>query len=125
MPEAIGSVGTNMCLPEEPDDVSSTSPLLTAAGPPANSNAASTDDAVTQLVKGHASGSTNDCRAEGVALGAASIKTAVSLGAVLLSVPGELGLPLALGRFALDAIALGVAAANYDDCKREATEKPK
>jgi hypothetical protein len=115
-----------MCLPEEPDDVSSMSPPLTnPAGTPANTNAESTDDAVKQLVKGHASGPANDCRAEAVALGAASIKTAVSLGAVLVSVPGELGLPLALGRFAVDALTLGVAAANYDNCKHDATAKPK
>lgn len=131
MPEPIPSVsppGTNICQLEESDAASTTlPPTPSLLRPQTKSNLEPlSDPAVGQLVKAHpSSANAGDCRAEGVALGTAGVKAAISLGAVLLSAPTEVGLPLTIGRFVVEAMLLGAAAASYENCKDAATTKAK
>jgi hypothetical protein len=130
VPEAIQSVpspGTNICQLDQLDDASATSSPTPPLQSPINSHLELVSDAaVGQLVKAHPSaGAAADCRAEGVALGTAGVKAAISLGAVLLSAPTEVGLPLTIGRFVVEAMLLGAAAASYENCKEAANKKAK
>lgn len=125
VPEAIQSLGTNICQLEDPEDANaaSPSPPSPALSPTLSHTEPVSDAAVTQLVKAHPSApAAKDCRAEGVALGTAGLKTAISLGAVLISAPTEVGLPLTIGRFVVEAMLLGAAAASYGNCKDAAAK---
>jgi hypothetical protein len=122
VPEPIQSLATNICQIDEPYDVPTAAPppLPDTAAPPAgNAEPPPSGKAVSHLVNAHAAAKppATACHAEGIAVATAGFKATVSLAAVILTAPTEVGLPIAIGKFIVDAIELGGAAAKLENCK--------
>lgn len=137
MPESIQAWGTNLCLPDDPYEVETApdpTPVARSAPQPAAA-AVRTDPAepspsgaaIHALVSAHARAHDPDrnCATEGVALATAGVKTAVSLAAVVLTAPAEITLPVTVGRFIVDAMLLGAAAAAFVSCRDNNAPEPR
>src|SRR5262249_40763506 len=125
LPEPIQSSSLRVCI-QEPEPLTCSAPPPPAA-PPASSPAptSSSSPAVKNLVAAHAaSPPAPSCNAEKAALATAATHAAVSLIKVLAAAPTEVGIPLTVAGFVVDAAALGAATATLLNCQEAHAAKP-
>jgi hypothetical protein len=121
VPEPIQSAGSNMCVYDPSQDVSSPASAPTAEPIPPPGNPAG----VTALVNKHPPSSSGQCLSEKAAFAVASGNLVRAAGNVIVGAPTLVGDIPAILTFIGSAITLGATAAALVNCQDDAAMKAK
>jgi hypothetical protein len=121
VPEPIRSAGSNMCVYDPSQDVSSAASAPTAEPIPPPGNPAG----VTALVNKHPPPASGQCLSQKAAVAVASGNFVRAAGSVIVGAPTLAGDIPAILTFIGSAITLGATAAALANCQDDAAEKSK